>query len=281
MRPHEPAVATPRWEAALSLEFARRDGRSLLARRSQRGPLAVQKTLHPEGDGVCHALVLHPPGGICAGDELTIDVQAGQGAHALLTTPGAGKFYRSSGGRATQHLNFRIEHGAALEWLPQETIVFDGACAALSTRINLADSAAFIGWEVLCLGRTAAGERFRGGLLTTNTRIATEGKTLWLERGRIEGGSRLLDSPAGLAGHPVTATLLATHHGKGPELLNSLRRCAPADGTAGVTCLPRFLVGRYLGPSAQSARHYFVALWQILRPALVGREAVLPRIWNT
>ncbi|MGB0128794.1 MAG: urease accessory protein UreD, partial [Rhodocyclaceae bacterium] len=276
-----PALATPRWEAALSLEFAQRDGRSLLSRRSQRGPLAVQKTLHPEGDGVCHALVLHPPGGICAGDELAIDARVGHGAHALLTTPGAGKFYRSSGGQATQHLNFRIEDGAMLEWLPQETIVFDGARATLSTRIDLAAGAAFIGWEVVCLGRTAAGERFEGGLLATESRIGTEGKTLWLERGRIEGGSRLLVSPSGLAGQPVTATLLATHGEQVPGLIDQLRRCAAADGICGVTCLPRLFVARYLGPSAQSARAYFVALWQILRPALIGREAVLPRIWNT
>jgi urease accessory protein len=281
MRPHEPAVSASRWEAALSLEFACRNGRSVLARRSQRGPLAVQKTLYPEGESVCHGLVLHPPGGICAGDELSIDVQVCSGTRALLTTPGAGKFYRSSGGQATQNLNFRIGGGSVLEWLPQESIVFDGARAAMTTRIDLAEGARFIGWEVLCLGRTAAGERFRGGLLTTDTRVVEESNVLWLERGRIEGGSRLLDSPAGLAGQPVTATLLATHSGPGAELMGRLRQCAAADGAWGVTNLPRLVVARYLGPSAQSARHYFTALWRILRPALTGREAVLPRIWNT
>src|SRR2546423_14099799 len=127
MRLSEPVAAS--WKARLSLSFARDGNRSVLAERSHEGPLVVQKPLYPEGDAVCHAIVVHPPGGIAGGDELRLDVSAAAGAHALLTTPGAGKWYRSAGAQAKQLLSFSLQ--GTLEWLPRETIVFDGALACL------------------------------------------------------------------------------------------------------------------------------------------------------
>jgi urease accessory protein len=281
MRLDEPVLCAARWDARLSLEFARRDGRSLLAARRHHGPLVVQKTLHPEGEGVCHAIVLHPPGGICGGDALAMDVAVNTDAHALITTPGAGKWYRSSGSVATQQLRFDVGPNAIMEWLPQETIIFDGARAALATQVNLTANAVFIGWEVLCLGRSAAGERFATGMLTTTTRISLGGKPLWLEHGYIAGGDNVLAAASGMAGQPVSATLLATTRESTAELSDALRAQSAADGVWGVTFLPRLMVARYLGPSAQAARDYFRRLWQIMRPALAGREALPPRIWKT
>jgi urease accessory protein len=281
MRLHEPALSAPRWDASLSLEFARRHGASVLAARRHIGPLVVQKTLHPEGDGVCHAIVLHPPGGVCGGDALQLDIAVDAGAHALVTTPGAGKWYRSAGGDASQHIRCRIADGAVLEWLPQETIVFDGARATLGLHVELAADACFIGWDVLCLGRTAAGETFRHGLLNTATRIVVQGRPVWVERGRIAGGASILGATPGMAGQPVTGTLLAAGACEQRVLLDALREQAADDGLWGVTALPGLVVVRYLGPSAQSARDYFTRLWRILRPALAGRDAQPPRIWKT
>ena len=277
----EPLPST--WHAHLALGFQRREAATILIRREHVGPLRVQKALYPEGDAVCHAIVLHPPSGIAGGDELEIDVRGGEGAHALLTTPGAGKWYRSAGAWARQDLDLMVEAGGVLEWLPQETIVFDAARAAMSSRVELATDARFIGMEVLCLGRRASGEGFANGALYLATRVRRAGRPVWLERGRLEGGSGLLDSDAGLAGFSVSGTLLAVAPHIEPGLLTACRAITAQESGAryGLTQLPDLLVARYLGHSSEAARHWFAALWQVLRPALIGRAAQTPRIWNT
>lgn len=277
----EPLPST--WHARLALGFQRRGAATILARREHVGPLRVQKPLYPEGEAVCHAIVLHPPSGIAGGDELGIDVTVGQGAHALLTTPGAGKWYRSAGAWASQRLNFTVAAHGTLEWLPQETIVFDAARAAMGSTVELDAEARFIGMDVLCLGRRASGEGFGSGALHLATRVQRAGQPIWLERGRLEGGSGLLGSPAGLAGFSVSGTLLAVAPHIEPGLLAVCREIPASEAGAqyGLTQLPDMLVARYLGHSSEAARHWFVALWQVLRPALIGREAQRPRIWNT
>lgn len=271
------------WQASLALRFERRADATLLAERRHRGPLRVQKALYPEGPAVCHAVVLHPPAGIAGGDELEISVEAGAAAHALLTTPGAGKWYRSAAPWARQTLNFEVAAGAVLEWLPQETIVFDGALANMQSRVRLAAGAGYLGWEVLCLGRRAAHEKFSRGELRLGTRIEQDGKLLWLEQGRLAGGSPLLNSPVGLAGFSVSATLLAAGRPVAPALLTACRAIAPLENDAqyGLSVLPQLLVARYLGHSSEAARAWFTQLWQVLRPALLGREAQPLRIWST
>jgi urease accessory protein len=269
------------WRAELALGFERRGARSVLALRSHDGPLAVQKPLYPEGEAVCHAIVLHPPGGIAAGDELEVAARVGEGAHALLTTPGAGRWYRSSGAWATQRLALEAAPGACLEWLPQETIVFDGALAGMQTEVRLAGDARFIGWETLCLGRSGSGERFARGECRVASDLSRDGVPRWPERGRIRGGSRALESAAALGGRPVAGLLLAAAPAIDDDLLAACRAPRPAAGEGAVTRLPGLLVARYLGASGESARNWFVALWRILRPALLGREAVEPRIWRT
>jgi urease accessory protein len=266
----EPVAAS--WKAALRLGFERRDGRTVLAERRHDGPLVVQKALYPEGDAVCHAIVVHPPAGIAGGDELELKVRSASGAHALLTTPGAGKWYRSAGPWAAQKLRFEV--AGALEWLPQETIVFDGARAQLETEVRLQGDARYLGWEILCLGRTGSGERFAHGECRLDTRVLRDGKLIWLERGRIVGGGALLDSPAGLQGQPVCGTLIAA----GAEF--DLAACREIEGLA-VTRLPGVLVARYLGDSSEKAKQCFARLWAVLRPTLFGREAAPPRIWRT
>jgi len=273
----EPPVSA--WQARLSLEFGRRDQKTVLNKRDHDGPLVVQKPLYPEGDGICHAIVVHPPGGIAGGDELTLKVRTEEGASALLTTPGAAKWYRSAGPWAKQAAAFDV--GGTLEWLPQETIVFDGALAETAYDVNLGAQAGIIGWDVVCLGRTGSGERFSRGSLRTSVQIRREGKLLWRERGRIDGGGRLLDSPAGLAGSPVFGTLFASFLSFEKKILDQLREQKPASGAGAVTLLPGILLARYLGDSSEAARRYFIALWRILRPVLTGRAATEPRIWQT
>jgi urease accessory protein len=274
----EPILAS--WKAELRLEFERREGRTVLAKRRHDGPLVVQKPLYPEGDAVCHAIVVHPPAGIAGGDDLEIAVRAADGAHALLTTPGAARWYRTAGPWASQRLKLEIADGACLEWLPQETIVYEGALADIRTEVRLAGGARFIGWEIACFGRTGSGERFGRGACALETLVWRDGKLLRLERGRIEGGGALLDSPAGLAGQPVCGTLLAVAPDLGP-LLSRCREARPEGGEGAVTLLPGVLVARCLGSSSEAAKRYFTQLWRLLRPTVAGREAAEPRIWST
>lgn len=275
-------ISSP-WQASLALGFARRGDSTILVRRDHRGPLCVQKALYPEGPEVCHAIVLHPPAGIAGGDQLDIRVEADAAAHALLTTPGAGKWYRSGGAQAMQQVHLRVGAGAVVEWLPQESIVFSGALADMRTTIELEQGASFMGVETVCFGRRASGEKFARGSLRLATDIRADGRLLWRERGRIDGGSALLDSPIGLAGFTVCSTVLAAGTELAPETLAACRaaRSREAGAQWGVSRLPKLLVGRYLGHSAEAAREWLVQLWSALRPALSGREAVAPRIWNT
>jgi urease accessory protein len=272
MRLAEPVAQS--WRAELELEFEARGARTVLAGRRHDGPLVVQKPLYPEGEGVCHAIVVHPPAGVAGGDELFLDARCGGGAHALLTTPGAGKWYRSSGPWASQRLAFDVS--GALEWLPQETIVFDGARARLETEIRLQGDARYLGWEILCLGRTGAGEKFSRGELRLSTKLYRDGRLLWLERGRLEGGGALLESPAGLQGRPVCGTLVAAS----AFPMIDLAACREVESLA-VTQLPGVLVARYLGDSSEAAKRALREAWTILRPSLFGRDAQAPRIWST
>ena len=233
----------------------------------------VQKPLYPEGEEVCHAIVVHPPGGIAGGDDLRIDVNAGTHAAAVLTTPGAGKWYRSAGPWARQKLSFEV--AGSLEWLPRETIVFNGALAALECEVRLTREARYIGWELVCLGRTGSGERFSKGKLRIDTRIARGEELLWMERGEIEGASSLMRSPIGLAGKTVFGNLVAAAPRFEASLLSQCRKIAAT------TELPGLLIARYLGDSTEEAFDRFRALWRLLRPAVSGREAVEPRIWST
>lgn len=274
MRVAEPVCAA--WKAELSLEFEGRNGRTVLARKRHDGPLQVQKPLYPEGDAVCHAIVVHPPAGIAGGDELEISATVGRDSHALLTTPGAGKWYRSERVWARQRLSFRVE--GSLEWLPQETIVFDGAHADMGCTVDLAPDARYVGWEILCLGRTGSGERFERGECRVATAIRRDGKLLWIERGRIEGDGELMNSKVGLGGRSVCATLLACAPELGKNLIEKLRSSAPQ---AALTLLPGVFAARYLGDSSEDAKRCFARLWAALRPPLLGRKADEPRIWRT
>jgi urease accessory protein len=269
------------WHASLSLGFERREGRTVLADRVHEGPLVVQKPLYPEGGAVCHSIIVHPPGGIAGGDRLSLDAAAAAGACVVLTTPGAAKWYRSAGARAHQIFRFSAGEDACIEWLPQESIFFDGALAESTLEVRLARGARYIGWEVLCFGRGGSGERFTRGEVRLRNRLVVDDELIWMEAGRLAGADPLLQSPAGLGGASVWGTLVAA----GPALadipLNDARAMQPREGSGAVTRLPGALLARYLGDSSEAAKQYFAGLWSLARPALTGRPACPPRIWNT
>lgn len=276
-----PDAAGAGWRAELRLGFQRRGARTVLVERAHRGPLVVQRPLYPEGEAVCHTILVHPPAGIAGGDRLALTLELGAHAHVLLTTPGAGKWYRSAGARGELVQHVRVAEGGVCEFLPQESIVYDGALGTLATEVELEGAAVFIGAEMLCLGRTGAGERFSRGELALRTRISRDGKPVWLERGVLGGGSALLDAAVGLDGAPVSASLLVAAPGCDAGLLEAWRAIEPAAGRGAVSLLPGLLVARWLGPSCEPGRAWLARLWGAARPAVAGRALQVPRIWRT
>lgn len=269
-------VTTAGWLARLELDIGMDHGASRLRRNRHQGPLRVQKALYPEGSGVCHAIVVHPPGGIKSGDRLEIEVAVGAQAHAFLTSPGAAKWYRGDDGPAHQLIALNLGAGASLEWMPQETIYFDGARAVQHQTVRLAADARYIGCEVMCFGRQASGESFTRGALRLHNEIWLDGRLLWFEQGRID--PRTLNGPFGLDGATVCATLVAVGPALPAALQDQIRALDPA---LGASQLKSVFIARLLCSDSEHARRVMTAAWTLLRPHLLGLDAVAPRIWAT
>lgn len=270
------ANSTSGWHAELALRFARRGNRTLLPSKRQSGPLMVQRPFYPEGDEVCHAYLLHPPAGIVGGDDLRVSVDVEQRAHALLTTPGATRWYFSRGIDAQSQQVLTVEDGATLEWLPQETLIFNGAHANLLTQVRLEGSARFCGWEVLGLGRPALGEAFEQGKIVFRFEIFKDGRPVLLERQQ----SGVAGLP-GLEGNTACATFIATNADSlaldaSREMLSSV-----PDAICAATLLGDVLVARGIAPTCEPLTDAFKKLWSTLRPMTIGRPASMPRIWHT
>ncbi|GGB43270.1 urease accessory protein UreD 2 [Oceanisphaera marina] len=270
------------WLARLQLKLeADSSGHTRLKNLEFEGPLRIQRPFYPEG-GVCHLYLLHPPGGIVSGDKLSISAFGTSGSQSLLTTPSAGKIYgRDSDGVVQgQSVRLHVENGAECEWLPQETIVYRGANAVLDTQVELTGSARFIGWDLVCLGRPAAGEVFDSGRLDQHIRVWRDGRLQLNERLQLEGNSALRTSRAGLNNNNVFGTLLAVGEQWNSALLDALRsRLAAPDFT--VTERLGVLLVRYLGDDMNRCRDGMWQAWGLIRPELMARPACIPRIWLT
>jgi urease accessory protein len=274
------------WHAQLSLHYTR-DGERCIAHDRHTGPLRVLQRLYPEGPGVCHHVLVHPPGGIVGGDMLQLDATLDAHTHALLTTPGATRFYRSAGDSAQQQVSARLAGGARLEWLPLETIAYNGSLAENRLRFELADGAEMIGWDVVALGLPAAGEAFARGRYRQELQLPG----VWLERATIAADDhRLLDSPLGLAGKRVLATMWfaagsALARARHEALLDAARTAchdSPLAATSGVTAPhDEIVVLRALADRVEPAMQLFARVWAAWRHVAWQLAPCAPRVWRT
>jgi urease accessory protein len=274
------------WSAALNLDYRRRAERCVVFDRHS-GPLRVLASLYPESAAVCHNVLVHPPGGIVGGDALSVDVTLAPECHALLTTPGATRFYRSAAGPASQSVTARLGAGARLEWLPQETLVRRGAIAENRMQFELDPLAQMIGWDVLGLGLPASGEAFDQGRVTQTISL----NRVWLEHGTIDGSDqRLLESPLGLAGQRALGLLWfgagsAIAAPQRDALLDAVRGvCAahPLCASAGSTSPhAQVVLLRALAPRVEPVLQLFAQVWAAWRPLAWGLPACAPRVWRT
>ena len=274
------AAKSQSWHARIELGFSPRLERTVPAHRKFFGPLSIQKPFYPEGSP-CHVYLLHPPGGVVGGDHLEVIAHVESGAHALITTPASGKFYRCDERISRQTQQLTVADDGVLEWLPQDTILFDGCNTVLDSRIELEAGAKFIGWEMLCLGRPASGEGFEYGRCRQRFELYRDGKPLLIERASLNGGSELLNAKWGLAGYSVSGTLVATNADQSTVIAARNVIAELDDELIGITLLGEVLVCRYLGREGAIARERFKQVWQAIRPLLLGREASPPRVWKT
>jgi len=277
-----PLIPQANWQASLELVFSARNNKTVLTKNLHKGPLMVQKPFYPESANVCHVYLLHPPGGVVQGDQLKIDLTVKPQAHALVTTPAAGKFYRSDDKFASLTQTLRVEDSASLEWLPQETLLFNDSKVHLKTQVSLAASARFIGWEMLCLGRKASAEPYTSGHCRQHFEVWRDDQPLFIERCQIEGQSLLLKEKWGMDHWPLTATLIATHCDTAQlNAVQDLLTELTIKGHMSVTLKQDLLICRFLGEQAEHARGCFIEIWKLIRPTVMNHEIDIPRIWNT
>lgn len=282
--------STDTWHGQLNLAFANRSGATVLIKSQNQSPLKVQRPFYPEGQSVCHCVCLHTAGGVVGGDRNTLNFHAEDNAIALITTAAASKIYRSNGLQARQNIHMLVNSGACLEWLPGETILFNGAIYRQDLRVELAPGASWLGWEITRFGRSARGEQFLQGEWRSYAEIWQQGRPLWIDRQWLPGGEEILNSPHGLAQKPVVASLAWVGQAVSAEIVEKARSLwdnqpllnnGGTRGEAGVTRLSQGLLCRYRGSSTAEVRNWFTEVWNLLRLYFLKRPACPPRVWPT
>jgi len=273
------------WNATLSLDYSLQADKTIAHFRHD-GPLRILQSLYPEGDAVCHNVLVHPPGGLVGGDTLDIAVTAATGSHGLITTPGATRFYRSAGETALQRTRLRLESGARAEWLPMEALCYSGCLAENHLRLDLAPGAELMGWDVTALGLPSANQPFEQGSFCQHIELPG----VWLERARIRADDLLLmNSPLGLAGQRCIATLFFAAGSKldrqrrqlALDLARQVLEAHPLGAAAGATSPDaQVVVVRVLAPLVEPAMVLLKQVWKVWRQHFWNKDAPSPRIWS-
>ncbi|WP_431095444.1 urease accessory protein UreD [Polaromonas aquatica] len=273
------------WNASLALDYTHQAGKTL-AHFRHNGPLRILQSLYPEGDAICHNVIVHPPGGLVGGDTLDLTFTAAPGAHGLVTTPGATRFYRSAGEPALQRTQLDLQAGARMEWLPLEAICYSGCLAENRLTMTLAPGAELIGWDVTALGLPAASLPFESGSFRQHIEVPG----VWLERARMDASDTLLmNSPLGMAGHRCVASLFFVagsklERNRRQQALDCAREVIGAhslSATAGATSPDgQVVVVRVLSPVVEPAMALLKQVWQTWRTQLWQLAPSTPRIWS-
>lgn len=272
------------WQARLDLDYRAQQGRTVL-QHDHSGPLRVLKSLYPEGDAICHNVLVHPPAGLVGGDTLDIGVAVHSGAHALLSTPGATRFYRSEAGQAAQRVRLELQPASRLEWVPLETLAYPGCDALNQVEMVLHGDAELMGWDVCALGLPAADQAFDRGRIAQ--KLSVQG--LWLEQSIIDAAdTRLLHSPVGLDGQRCLGSLwLASGQPLGRDrteaLLEAARAVLPDAGPVRVAATspnPHMVVVRATAALVEPLMAVFQAVWAPWRATAWGLGTEAPRIWR-
>jgi len=273
------------WRADLKLDYTFESKRTV-ARYLHQGPLRILQSLYPEGNQICHNVLVHPPGGLVGGDTLDIQVNVAEGAHALISTPSATRFYKSGGQAALQQVTVTLAPGARLEWLPLEAIAYNDCEATNRAIFNLAPTAELMAWDVTALGLPSSDMAFTKGHFQQHLEIPG----VWLERGNLRGDdTRWLNSPLGLAGQKCLASLVFASGNniepqrvaQGLEAAREVLEAHPLRLQAGITCAhPQVIVLRVMSPLVEPSMDLLKHVWAAWRHTLWALPSTPPRIWS-
>lgn len=276
-------LTTSSWHGSLDLVYVDRAGETQVQKAFSQSPLKIQRPFYPEGKKICHSVILHTAGGIVGGDLLSQNIYLQNNTNVLITTTAASKIYRSQGQTARQTINIKIDTGACLEFLPQETIIFDGAIYRQDLRIELGSEAIWLGWEINRFGRSHRGEKFYSGEWRSHTEVWQAGKPLWLDRAWLLGDRELFHSSNALAGKPIIGTLSLLGKPFSQETIDRVRclwREENSQADVGVTELISGLLCRYRGDSTTEVKKWFTKVWHLLREIHLKRSPIVPRVWQ-
>jgi urease accessory protein len=271
------------WTGKLDLNYSHQDGTTKLSQALAQAPLKIQRAFYPEGPELCHSVILHTAGGIVGGDRLVQNIELEAHSQVLLTTAAASKVYRSEGERSEQIITIKLGENAYLEWFPQETVIFNQAIYQQDLRVELAKNAVFCGWEITRLGRTARGEQFLTGDWRSRIEIWQAGYPLWIDRQGLQASLEIINSPNGLNQKAIAATFIWLGQNVEQEVVTEARELGKSwvkEGEIGITQTQgEGLLCRYRGNSTTEVKHYFEAIWGLLRQSYRDRPAIRPRVW--
>lgn len=289
-------IVKSQWIASLELQLGHSSYGTQLTKTKRSGPLTIQKAFYPEGRDCAHLYLLHPPAGIVSGDELHVKIDVKQGAHTLVTTPGANRFYRARTNLAigdpkqTQVTQINLDTDAKCEHFPLETLVYNQANGVNNVEVKLHNSSVYCGWDMTCLGLPSSNENFTAGRFTQLNTLYCDDILIYHDKVLIEPQSNIQHHAAGLAGNSVFGTFLAyapceqVSHEQRSQLVAQLREMVTennADTLISITDIRQLLVIRYLGQQAHQCKSLFIELWKLIRPLYIEKQGVQPRIWFT
>lgn len=279
------ATAPARWaDGAGEIGVVAAEGETRLAHLYQSDPCRVLFP-RPPSSGPFEAVFVTTSGGLVGGDRLRFSVTAGPDSAACITSQAAEKIYRSTGATTEINIDITAEAGATLEWMPQETIMFDGARLRRNTRIDAAASARILAGEMVVFGRIAHGENFANGLLHDGWRVFQDGMLVWADALHLEDNiAEIIAAPMTFDGATGCATLLyiaeeATE--RLDEIRDAMATISADDCRMAASCVGSVMIIRLLGPNAATLRRAYSQLWSLLRTKLLGLPTALPRVWES
>ena len=270
------------WNGVLKLTYSKRNQKTQPIQSYSQAPYKLQRPFYPQGEKICYTTILHTAGGIVGGDQLSQSIQLQPNTHAVITTAAASKIYRSNGLTASQQINLEVGEKACLEYLPRETIVFNGAEYQQQLQVNLASTATWLSWEIVRFGRSARGEQFLQGNWRSRTEIWQDGRLIWVDCPWLPAGEQVWKSPHGLGGYPLVGTLVWLGKPLSSEQITSVRNLwqeTETSGEAGTTALMSGLLCRYRGNSRAEVVNWFTDIWRLLRQWDGKETPVKPRVW--
>ena len=278
-----PTVKPSSWQGTLKLTYQQRGETTQPTQVYTQAPYKLQRPFYPQGKDICYSTIFHTAGGMVSSDHLSQSIHLYPHTHAVITTTAASKIYRSNGYTALQTVNLELVENACLEYLPRETIVFNGAQYRQHLKVNLASTATWLGWEIVRFGRSARGEQFLQGDWRSLTEVWQNNRIIWLDRPWLPAGKQVLESPHDLGGYPLMGTLVWLGKPVPPEIITEVRtlwKHTATTGEAGTTQLISGLLCRYRGNSRAEVIDWFIEIWRLLRQWDGKKTPVTPRVWQ-